>query len=90
MPKLEMHFKESLERTGKEYRDLHGWIDDPPNKPEHHDVEKIYHHAKVIEKKWGEEGAQEFLHHLQMDMKAQVSRIQDDIKNVLGYFGIKL
>ncbi len=89
MPKVEMHLKESLERTGIEHRELHEWIDDPSLKPEHHDITKIYQHAKYIEEKWGEEAVKEFINHIQTDIRTQVSRIQDDIKNVLGYFGIK-
>ena len=90
MPKIEVHLKESMERTGKEFRELHEWVDDPSLKPEHHDITRVYKHAKEAEEKWGEEGAQEFMNHLQTDIKSQVSRIQEDIKNVLSYFGIKL
>lgn len=89
MPKIEVHSKESLERTGKEFIELHEWIDDPSKKPEHHDITRIYHHSREIEEKWGKEGVQEFINHIQTDIKAQVSRIQEDIKNVLSYFGIK-
>lgn len=90
MPKIDVHLKESLDRTGKEYKELHEWIDDSSKKPEHHDITKMYQHAKEIEEKWGKEAAQEFINHIQTDVKAQVSRIQEDIKNVLSYFGIKL
>lgn len=90
MPKIDVHLKESMERTGKEFKGLHEWIDEPSSKPERHDITKIYRHAKEIEGKWGEEGAQEFINHLQTDIKAQVSRIHEDIRNVLSYFGIKL
>lgn len=90
MPKIEVHLKESMERTGKEFRELHEWIDDPSSKPEHHDITKIIKHTKEIEEKWGTEGVQEFVSHIQTDIKAQVSRLQEDIKNVLSYFGTKL
>ena len=90
MPKVEVHLRESLERTGKEYTELHEWIDDPSLKPEHHDITKVIGHANEIREKWGEESVKEFINHIQTDVKAQVSRIQEDIKNVLSYFGIKL
>lgn len=90
MPKVDVHLKESMERTGKEYRELHEWIDDPSLKPEHHDITKILQYAKEIEGRWGAEGVQEFLNHIQTDIKAQISRIQEDIKSVLSYFGIKI
>ncbi len=90
MPKVDVHLKESMERTGKEYRELHEWIDNPSLKPEHHDLTKILLYAKEIEEKWGRESVQEFISHIQTDIKAQVLRIQEDIKNVLSYFGIRL
>ena len=85
----DIHISESAERTGREFKELHEWVDDPSSKPERHDITKIYKHAKEIEDKWGSEGTQEFINHIQTDIRAQVSRIQEDIKNVLGYFGIK-
>lgn len=90
MPKIEVHLKESVERTGKEYRELHEWIDEPSMKAEHHDITRIHTHAEEIKGKWGTEGVQEFINHIHTDIRAQVSRIQEDIKNVFGYFGVKL
>jgi len=29
MPKIDVHLKESLERTGREFKELHEWIDAP-------------------------------------------------------------
>ena len=53
MPKIDVHSKESLERTVKEYRELHEWIDDPSKKPEHHDITKMLH-MRRRQKKNGE------------------------------------
>ena len=41
MPKIDVHISESAERTGREFKELHEWIDDPSSKPERHDITKI-------------------------------------------------
>ena len=32
MPPIEKHIQASIERTGKDYRDIHEWIDHPGKK----------------------------------------------------------
>ena len=32
MPTIEKHIQKSIERTGKEYKEIHEWIDDPEKK----------------------------------------------------------
>ncbi len=41
MPPIAKHVAASLARTGKEYREIHEWIDDPDNKNERHDLGTI-------------------------------------------------
>ncbi len=56
MPTLDAHLKNSKERTGKEYEELHHWIDDDKLKsPEVHDISKIPENIKYVSRKWGEE-----------------------------------
>lgn len=51
MPPVARHLKTSIERTGNEYRELHEWLDnDPEKKAERHDITKIYEHGRMIEK----------------------------------------
>jgi hypothetical protein len=38
MPSIEKHIEISLRRTGKPYREVHEWIDDPQKKNERHDI----------------------------------------------------
>ena len=73
MPKLEEHIKKSLERTGKEWRNVHEFLDG-----QHLSVlEKLRRHSPLvavrnfgeIEKDSGQEGIREYVHHLKEDYR---------------------
>ena len=91
MPPIENHIKKSLERTGKEYREIHEWIDDPDKKAERHDIGRVLEFSKMFEKKYGEEAAQEYIVHLTDDLHGKFHHAMDDIKEImdktLTYFG---
>lgn len=94
MPPVEKHLKTSLERTGKEHRELHEWLDgDADRKAERHDITKIYEYGKIIEEKYGKEGLQEYIQHIHDDVKAKFEHIQHDLEkaiaDTLAYFGVK-
>lgn len=94
MPPIEKHLKASIEKTGKDYKDVHEWIDsDPDKKAERHDITKIYEYGKMIEEKYGKEGLQEYIRHIHDDVKAKFQHIQDDLEkaiaDTLAYFGVK-
>lgn len=94
MPPIVNHLKTSMERTGKDYKEVHEWIDgDPEKKAERHDITKIYEYGKMIEEQYGEEARQEYIRHIHDDVKAKFQHIQDDlektIKDALSYFGVK-
>jgi hypothetical protein len=94
MPPVPGHTKSSLERTGKEYKEVHEWLDmDPEKKAERHDITKIYEYGKMIEEKYGLEGRNEYIRHLHDDVKAKFTHLQHDfekqINDTLAYFGIK-
>lgn len=56
MPPINDHLKTSMERTGKDYREVHEWIDaDPAKKAERHDITKIYEYGKMMEERHGKE-----------------------------------
>ena len=71
MPTINEHFKLSLKRTGKEYRELHEWVEGfnstKEEKEERHDILKIPKFLSFIEKKFGKEGVQEYLYHIKED-----------------------
>ncbi|MEO5332047.1 MAG: hypothetical protein H7839_08490 [Magnetococcus sp. YQC-5] len=91
MSSLEIHLQRSLARTGKEYREIHEWIDEPGRKAERHDLGMILENAKMWTERYGEEGAREYLFHLQDDVEARFNHLLDDMKKImmdnLHYFG---
>ena len=94
MPPVAGHIKSSMERTGKEYKEVHEWLDtDPEKKAERHDIKKIHEYGTMIEQKYGVEARQEYIRHLHDDMKAKFTHLQHDfekqIADTLAYFGIK-
>jgi len=49
MPPLDVHLKSSKQRTGKEYAELHRWIDDDKQKAvEIHDISRIPENMKYV------------------------------------------
>ena len=91
MPPIEKHIQTSLARTGKEYREIHEWLDDPEKKNERHDITKVLKLAKTFEEKYGEEAAQEYVYHLSDDLKGKFGHVIEDIEKIvadtLSYFG---
>ncbi|GAB4482811.1 MAG: hypothetical protein OHK006_02070 [Thermodesulfovibrionales bacterium] len=94
MPPIDKHVFTSSERTGKDFRELHEWLDkDPEKKAERHDITRIHEYGKEIEEKFGKEGLEEYIRHLHDDVKAKFMHIQQDmekeITDTLAYFGVK-
>lgn len=94
MPPIDLHVKTSIERTGKEYGEVHEWLDgDPKKKAERHDITKIYEYGKMIEEKYGKEALQEYIQHIHDDVKAKFNHIQHDLEktiaDTLAYFGVR-
>jgi len=94
MPPVPGHTKSSMERTGKEYKEIHEWLDmDPQMKAERHEITKKYENGKLIEEKYGSEGRQEYIRHLHDDIKAKFAHLQHDFEkqmaDILSYFGVK-
>lgn len=94
MPPIDKHLKSSLERTGKDFREIHEWVDgDFDKKAERHDIRKIHEHGKLILEKYGEEALHEYIQHIHDDIKAKLGHIKEDIEkaidDTLSYFGVK-
>ncbi len=81
MPPLEVHLRNSKQRTGKEYEELHQWVDDKAKAPETHDISKIPENIKYVREKWGEEAINEFVLHIKEDMEHRM-------KENFQYFGL--
>jgi uncharacterized protein len=94
MPSIEKHVEISRERTGKDYVELHEWIDkDPATKVERHDMTRIPEYGKMMEEKYGPEGLQEYLRHIHDDFTARFGHVKEDVEKAIGdtlaYFGVK-
>jgi hypothetical protein len=93
MPPIEDHVQKSIEKTGKEFREIHEWIDEPEKKVERHDIGRMLEFTKMFQEKYGEEGAQEYVQHIRDDLKARFGHVLEDVEKMvadtLSYFGAK-
>ncbi len=93
MPPLEVHLKTSIDRTGKDYKEIHQWIDDPEKKYERHDVTKILEFGRMFEEKYGKEGAEEYIRHIHDDLNKRFHKLENVdrkmLDDTLAYFGVK-
>lgn len=93
MPPTEKHQQISLSRTGKDYFELHAWINDPEQQLSRHDFTRIFDFIPEIQQKFGEEGVREYIEHLRIDMEMKFTRIWGEGETVrntaLEYFGIR-
>ncbi len=93
MPTIEKHTLKSLERTGKDFKKIHEWIDEPEYKVERHDIGRVLEFAKMFEEEYGEEGAREYVQHLQDDVKGLFGHLLEDVEKLiddnLRYFGCR-
>ena len=94
MPSIEKHRTLSIERTGKDFTEVHEWLDgDPEKKAERHDITKMFEYGKLIEERYGEEARQEYIQHIHDDLKVKFEHIKQDlnktIADTLAYFGVK-
>ena len=71
MPELSVHIQSSVNRTGKEYREVHEWIDNMDTKYERHDFSQVLKNAKMFTELYGEEAAQEYANFLKKQNKGK-------------------
>lgn len=93
MPSIDKHAEISKQRTGRAFREVHEWIDDPPHKDERHDITKIPGTFQMFKEKYGEEAAREYVQHLADDLNGKFGHLIDDVQALidknLAYFGAK-
>lgn len=71
MPPFKDHLTTSEKRTGKDYKDLHHWLDNSPDKEvkaQRHDLDGLPQNIQYVRSNWGEEAVSEFLLHLVEDL----------------------
>jgi hypothetical protein len=93
MPSIEKHVETSKKITGKDYLEVHEWIDDPVNKNARHDITAIPDNFQMFKEKYGEEAAREYVQHLSDDIKGRFGHILEDFEKEMAaaikYFGSK-
>lgn len=98
MPNVNTHCAISKQRTGKEFRDLHEWIDEPQkffgmnHRIERHTLNDTY--LKYVEDNWGKKGVVEWLFHIAIDNmetanKFAVDEYQQSYKEIVFVFDNK-
>lgn len=91
MPELQIHIQSSVKRTGREYREVHEWIDNPATKYERHDFSRVLENARMFTEQYGEEAAREYVMHLVEDLHCRFNKVLDEHRKLtadcLKYFG---
>ena len=76
MPSIKKHIKLSLKRTGKEYREIHEWMDrrtiGHKNIVARHNIMNIPNFLPVVEKQFGKDGVREYLQHIKDDYEDHI------------------
>lgn len=98
MPPVNKHCQICLARRGRDFRDLHQWMDnDPEQKAARHDLTKVYALGDEAERLFGPEAREELLLHLLDDLKAKVGHalpegsptLAEAVAGALAQVGIK-
>lgn len=85
MPPYKDHLNTSLNRTSKDYKDLHDWVDNNPDmevKIDRHSLQSLAKNIEYVRATWGDEGVAEFILHVVEDIECRMGE-------VFKYFGIK-
>jgi hypothetical protein len=94
MPSIEKHVKASLDTRGKDFKEVHEWLDgDPTKKAERHDITRIFEFGMMFDQQYGKEAREEYIRHLHDDVKAKFDHLKHDLEkqmaDTLAYFGVK-
>jgi uncharacterized protein len=93
MPPTVKHYATSAARTGKDYAEVHNWIDaeDVAKKYERHSFTNIWKFGPEIAARYGEEGVAEYIEHLREDIENKISKLvpehKETLKEAFIYFG---
>lgn len=105
MPKINEHIQRSIDNTGNDYKEVHGFVDNAATKFHRHDITRIFEIGKYFEKTQGQEAVQEYIQHIHDDVKSKFEHLFEDLEKIvspetlpkiqklvwdtLRYFGIK-
>lgn len=77
MPSIKKHLELCLRRTGKDYKEIHEWIDSRDishkERAERHDITQIQRYIPIIKEKFGEDGLKEYLQHIKDDYENHIA-----------------
>ncbi len=89
MPPINEHVKLSLKRTGKGYREIHEWMDGKDisykERIARHKVTNVPEFLPIIEKKFGKDGAKEYLWHIEEDYEQNTSTLVKIWRKLRGF-----
>ena len=88
MPAIEKHFELSFKRTGRNYKEVHEWLDgktiSKKERAERHDLVNIQRFLPLIEEQFGKDAAKEYLYHLKDDYENnRFFKLYNRIKSIL-------
>lgn len=93
MPPTKQHYASSLARTGKEWQEVHDWVDHPDHKNERHDFTRIADFSPIIQEKFGDAGIFEYVNHIREGMDKKFAKLkkeyEEKMTDVYAYFGIR-
>lgn len=86
MPPIKKHLDLSFKRTGKDYREIHEWMDSKDiskkERTERHNIINIQKFLPLIEKQFGKDAAEEYLYHIKEDYENnKLFKLYRKIKN---------
>lgn len=89
MPSIEKHTQLSLKRTGKEYREIHEWMDGKninyKDRVARHRISNIPKFLPIVEKEFGKDAAKEYLKHIEEDYEnSLVLRVWKILRGLLA------
>ena len=89
MPSIEKHIELSLERTGKEYKEIHEWMDGRgvsyKEIAARHRITNVPKFLPIIEREFGKDAVGEYLRHIEDDYENNlVLRVWKILRKFLG------
>ncbi len=84
MPKISEHIQRSIDDTGKDYKEVHGFVDNAATKFHRHDITRIFEIGKYFEKTQGQEAVQEYIQHIHDDVKSKFEHLFEDLEKIVS------
>ena len=77
MPSIKRHIELSLKRTGKEFREVHEWLDGKnisyKDRVIRHNITNIPQFLLIVENQFGKDGVREYLQHIKDDYENHIA-----------------